>query len=271
MKYFAAVALLFAAARAECPNACSGHGRCTNYAAQFSSLPTQVIEVPSSYKATFGYNPIEEKKDSCTCFTHLGHNGAEVYQWSGPDCSVQTCPYGPAFAGDSLAADVFAPFSTTPTAVNSNYHTQYLECSGQGSCEKGACQCYPGYEGDACQRTKCPNDCSFAGKCMTLMQIAEDVLDAVAYYYGSYFGTTAIYGDAFDREQSMACVCDAGRHGPDCSLFDCPSTADPMGGPGHEGGRVCSGRGACDEENGICLCHAGFFGTMCEKQRNKQA
>merc|ERR1711998_333878 len=121
MKYFAAVALLFATVRAECPNACSGHGRCTNYAAQFSSSPTQLIEVPTSHVATFGYDITVEKKDSCTCFTHLGHNGEVVYQFTGPDCSIPTCPYAPAFAGDTL---------------NNNFHTQEIECAGKGKCVK---------------------------------------------------------------------------------------------------------------------------------------
>jgi len=265
MKYFAAVALLVGYARAECPNACSGHGRCTNYAAQFSSLPTQTIELQSSLISTFGYSIAVEKKDSCTCFSHLGHNGELVYQWTGPDCSIPTCPHAPAFAGDTLSNGQFNGGSSGSTI----YHTQEIECSGQGYCDKGACICYPGYEGAACQRTQCPNSCSNAGRCMTLMQIAEDVYDANNYYYGDYMNTIAKYSEAFDREQSMGCVCDEGRSGPDCSLVDCPSGVDPMGGPGNAQGRACSGRGTCDTSTGICGCYDGFFGTKCEKQRNK--
>merc|ERR1711998_547177 len=217
--------------------------------------PTQLIEVPTSHVATFGYDITVEKKDSCTCFTHLGHNGEVVYQFTGPDCSIPTCPYAPAFAGDTL---------------NNNFHTQEIECAGKGKCVKGKCECYAGFDGVACQRTSCPNGCSNAGKCMTLMQIAEDVYDANNYYYGDYMELIAQYDQAFDAESSMGCVCDEGRHGPDCSLYDCPSGADPMGGPGNTQGRTCSGRGACDVKSGIYNCFDGFFGTQCERQRNKQ-
>jgi len=260
-------ALFAAAANAACPNACSGHGRCTNYAAQFSAAPTQVIELPATAgsQIEWGYNTDVEKKDSCTCFSHLGHNGEIVYQFTGPDCSIPTCPHAAAFAGDTLSNDQFNGNAA------GDYHTQEVECSGQGTCEKGICKCYPGYQGDACQRTACPNACSNAGKCMTLEQIAEDVQDADAYFYGAYMGNVAVYGTAFDKEQQMGCVCDAGRHGPDCSLYDCPSTTDPMGGPGNKQGRTCSGRGACDETTGTCNCYGGFFGTQCERQRNQQA
>ena len=36
----------------------------------------------------------------------------------------------------------------------------YAECSSQGTCDRktGECQCFDGYEGDACRRLKCPND-----------------------------------------------------------------------------------------------------------------
>ena len=34
--------------------------------------------------------------------------------------------------------------------------------------------------------------------------------------------------------------------------FDCP------------GDGLCSNQGSCDENTGICICHAGFEGTKCE-------
>ena len=43
----------------------------------------------------------------------------------------------------------------------------YMECSNRGHCNPatGACECYPGYSGSACQRMTCPNDCSGQGTC----------------------------------------------------------------------------------------------------------
>lgn len=258
---------LAALAAAECFEGCHGNGRCTNRKMGFSatSATSQENAVPTdtAVYSTFGYYSVPstgidlyEKKDSCTCFTHLGLNSEVVYAWTGPDCSIQTCPHAPAFAGDTL---------------DGNTHNQEVECSGKGICDKGNCVCFPGYEGSACHRTTCPNECSRAGKCMTLKQIAEDVLDASTYYYGAVMATIATYNTAFDAEMSMGCVCDSGRAGADCSIIDCPSTSDPMGGPGAPQGRTCSGRGLCDGSTGECGCFEGFFGTECEKQRNKQA
>lgn len=75
------------------------------------------------------------------------------------------------------------------------------------------------------------------------------------------------YSNAWDADMIMGCECDAGFKGPSCNLEDCPSTADPMGGPGAESGRECSGRGLCNYETGVCRCFTGFFGTKCENQR----
>jgi hypothetical protein len=100
---------------------------------------------------------------------------------------------------------------------------------------------------------------------LPLSQIAENVADDVANYFGNYM-SNAKYNSAFDKSQSMGCVCDKGHSGPDCSLTDCPSSADPMGGAGSESGRVCSGRGNCNYETGVCSCYKGFYGYACETQ-----
>lgn len=255
MKSFVAVvaaSFLIGQALAECPNACSGHGRCTNYAAQFSTHPEADIKIPTAYTATYGYSTATPKKDSCTCFSQLDSNGADVYAWKGADCSLRTCPYGPAHA-DTPSSD--------------NVHTGHLECSGKGECDRkmGVCKCFNGYTGAGCKRTKCPNSCTGNGQCLPLKKIVADVavLDGTL----QYSVASAKYDSAFDAEVQYGCVCDSGRLGSDCSILACPSGADPMGGKGSEYGRPCSGRGACNE--GACLCHTGYFGTKCEKQRGK--
>lgn len=254
MQFFKTLLLLgvlISSVLAECPNACSGNGRCTNYAAQFSTGMEQATKIPSAFTSTYGYDVNTLKKDSCTCFSKLGFDGSEVYAWTGPDCSLRTCPYGPSYGG-------------LPGADND--HTSIVECSDAGTCNRGngLCQCFPGYTGPNCGRTECPNDCSENGVCKTLKQIAADVKAKNGNFQFSAADVT--YDNAFDAEQSRACVCDKNFLGPDCSVQQCPSDADPMGGKGSEYGRPCSGRGNCGA-NGKCACFTGFFGTKCEKQR----
>ena len=152
-----------------------------------------------------------------------------------------------------------------------------LECAGQGICDRatGNCDCFPGYEGEACTRSVCPNDCSGNGICLSAKRLADDS------------GNSNNYNYAWDADKHFGCKCDVGFRGPDCSLQECPSDYDPMHGCG--GGecnnkidvacpnngfsdcasneqRDCSGRGLCDYESGTCKCFSGFFGQACENQ-----
>ncbi|CAM9484610.1 unnamed protein product [Ectocarpus sp. 6 AP-2014] len=173
--------------------------------------------------------------DQCTCY--LRPNGDVA--WIGADCSLRTCPKGAAWAMEAVAANDAHP---------------EVECSTKGTCDRatGICTCFENYEGVACERTICPNDCSGNGFCFTEKQLAADA------------GGT--YNTPWDAEKQVGCKCDAGFRGPDCSLQECPSGADVMGGDGSTEGRDCSGRGICDYTTGLCGCFLGFYGTMCEYQ-----
>lgn len=87
----------------------------------------------------------------------------------------------------------------------------YRECSNKGVCNRGTgtCECFAGYEGEGCTRTKCLNDCSGHGKCKR----AVDIDSTYA---------------AWDAYKSQQCVCDGGYTGVDCSLRVCPSGDDPV-------------------------------------------
>lgn len=214
---------LLAYAAAECPNACSGHGTCSLH-------------------------------DQCTCCRN----------WQGNDCSQRTCPFGYAHV-DSPKGDLDSstgtlsgpqypvimgstvyPFGTTeqyPDAADQEGHF-YMECSNKGLCnrDEGLCECFPGYEGSACQRASCPNDCSGHGTCETIKELAEDREDGDlskgAYAMNGYASDHAGIGDLsgigdityelWDKTLTMGCKCDPGFMGPDCSMKLCRYGVDPL-------------------------------------------
>jgi hypothetical protein len=104
----------------------------------------------------------------------LGHDSG--------DCSERICPYEFAWVDKpNVHGLLYYPQNiyifTYLSKLDSGSHHTYSECAGRGICnrESGDCECFDGYEGKACQRTKCPNDCSGHGKCTFI----EDL------YYGT--------------------------------------------------------------------------------------
>eukprot|EP01029_Cantina_marsupialis_P010281 TRINITY_DN2340_c0_g1_i1.p1 TRINITY_DN2340_c0_g1~~TRINITY_DN2340_c0_g1_i1.p1 ORF type:complete len:416 (-),score=124.06 TRINITY_DN2340_c0_g1_i1:98-1294(-) len=225
MKLVIVLLALIAFALCECPNACSGHGSCGD-------------------------------RDQCTCQRN----------WQGADCSLRTCPYGHAFIdtpqGDLNHDGVVEQWSDVPNmdqntktweshptetdfstddttygwkaAAEEGHH--YMECSNAGLCNReiGECTCFPGYEGDACQRTSCPNSCSGNGVCRTVAEIGAGQLNKrVTKNIGSVRhveGVSATIADynLWDADKNQACVCDPGFTGADCSQRDCPRGDDPL-------------------------------------------
>jgi len=191
---------------AECPNACSSHGKCGAY-------------------------------DMCICYRN----------WMANDCSERTCPFGLAHvdtpkgdldaSGGALSGastvvvtnnDVY-PYGTTeqfPSAkdsvgdVLSNTAHYYMECSNKGICDRssGVCSCVPGYEGSSCQRASCPSSadglCSGHGTCLTIAEYSAADYDNIY--------------KLWDKDSTMACSCDPGYFGPDCSLRECKHGFDPL-------------------------------------------
>jgi len=152
----------------------------------------------------------------CDCFEGFGA-ASDITLYRAPDCSALTCPSGRAW-GD------------VPTASDTAH--ALTECSNRGICDRstGQCECFDAYTGDACQRLKCPNDCSGHGQCVSISQMArmENAfpLNNNTYYEG-YQGSTT-----WDEDKVFGCVCDsswavglgsgqrqkAEWFGPDCSL-----------------------------------------------------
>ncbi len=137
------------------------------------------------------------------------------------------CPAGKAWADIPTSA-------TTAHAL--------AECSNAGLCDRtsGRCRCFAGFEGDACQRSACPNACSGHGRCVPLSQMGSErnalPLRATVNYGGNEATST------WDENKIFGCVCDStwtvgfgsaetqttSWFGPDCSLRHCPSGDDPL-------------------------------------------
>jgi len=175
------------------------------------------------------------KNANCDCY-----NGIDgVPEWTGPDCSQRTCPKDFAWVGAVVGANDLHP---------------WVECSNKGVCNRatGECECFHGYDGIACQRTTCPENCNYRGSCWPEKFLARRA--------------GRDYSSPWDAAKQVGCVCDYGYRGPACEFQECPSGPDPLDGFGNEAGRDCSGRGICDYEFGLCGCFEGFFGTRCEYQ-----
>lgn len=133
----------------------------------------------------------------------------------GGDCSLRECPKGVAWVDVAFGPDTSHGLA---------------ECSNAGTCNRatGECKClkvgeYPLFEGVACERMRCPNDCNGHGTCQSMNQIAKT-------HGGSYdyAGHIRWRYDNWDAEKLWGCKCDRGYFGYDCSLRKCPSGDDPL-------------------------------------------
>jgi len=200
-------ALLASYAVAECPNACSSHGKCGAFD-MCQCYRNWMSSDCSERVCPFGLAHVDTPKGD------LDASGGKL---ANPDTSVV------------FNSDVYGTQGTTeqyPAMENSdgteifNSAHGYMECSNKGLCDRasGTCTCFPGYGGSACQRAECPSSsagvCSGHGICETIRRIAE--LDNDNYYR------------LWDQDMTMGCVCDPGYTGADCSEKQCKWGADPL-------------------------------------------
>jgi len=160
----------------------------------------------------------------------------------GADCSLRSCPYGPAW-------------SDVP--IQTNVAHQLAECSNRGICNRstGKCDCQTGigrlFEGPACERTICPHDCMGRGSCVTLQTLAtlqdpgvirkdmgcreshicsdpsSNHCESSAPDY-SQCQTTYAYNQPWEANMIQGCFCDDGFEGFDCSIRSCPNGDNPQ-------------------------------------------
>jgi hypothetical protein len=172
----------------------------------------------------------------CLCYSRHGSNDPA---WTAHDCSERTCSKSTSWVS---------------VATSDNGAHSKVECSMKGMCDRktGECECFDGYEGKSCERSVCPSHCGGLGLCVSQEQLAYEA--------------SKTYSEPWDARKAHGCVCDLGARGPDCSLLECPTGADVLGGKGNNFGRDCSGRGLCDYSVGLCKCFQGYFGTRCQSQ-----
>lgn len=143
--------------------------------------------------------------DVCVCYDNWGvglsHDSA--------DCSERVCPFELAWVD-------------TPDK-DGNFH-KYMECAGRGICQRdtGECACFDGYEGKACQRSTCPNDCSGHGTCEYIEDLAYRATWNDYQATGLYFEPKTFAYHNWDRKKERTCVCDPHYGDFDCSKRMCP-------------------------------------------------
>lgn len=105
-----------------------------------------------------GHGRCASNGTDCICDIGWG-SWFELTNYRAPDCSARSCPSGPAWSDLPL--------------TNTTAH-QPAECSNAGLCNRltGQCVCNAGFEGKACNRYKCPNDCSGHGRCKSMRRLA---------------------------------------------------------------------------------------------------
>lgn len=101
--------------------------------------------------------------------------------------------------------------------------------------------CFEGYEGKACGRMSCPNDCSGNGRCIYADELPYGV--NVGSFYDSQSNVTDYMGElgqsngndavtftyhGWDKGKTRMCKCDPGYEGVDCSYRSCPQGNDVM-------------------------------------------
>ena len=172
--------VLFIIVAGYCPNDCTNRGICNAYdrCECFKGFPLTYLSlfIFASFFTLFLYYLL-------MITTGIDHQVA----YTGADCSLYTCPKGYAWVSDKLA--------------KANDIHPMAECSNKGVCDRGSgsCMCYSNYEGLACEKLKCLNDCNNRGVCLSQQQLADEA--------------GRVYDTPWDANKIFGCVCDHGYRG----------------------------------------------------------
>eukprot|EP00753_Platysulcus_tardus_P008088 PLAT15607.1.p1 GENE.PLAT15607.1~~PLAT15607.1.p1 ORF type:complete len:260 (+),score=93.18 PLAT15607.1:34-813(+) len=138
--------------RRDCPNDCSGHGRCLSMkelATEDTALPLTAADTSyTGFESTTTWD--ENKIFGCVCDSSwdVGLDSGETQEpeYFGPDCSLRHCPSG----DDPSTAAVETNCQGENGGAAGNLCQ--VDCSNRGICnyQTGICDCFSGYTGLAC-------------------------------------------------------------------------------------------------------------------------
>ncbi|KAJ8609130.1 hypothetical protein CTAYLR_006077 [Chrysophaeum taylorii] len=165
-------------------------GDCGRVAEPARSCPVAYNSVTDQLLQCAGHGKCDNSTWTCNC--ELGYYGG--------DCSLRTCPSGPAWFSEATGPD--------------EAH-EPMECSNMGVCERslGRCICREGFGGIACERMECPTDedgivCSGHGRCLPMWRIAE-LTDYSGNWAGLSYGAATRQAEAqWDSRRVHGCYCD---------------------------------------------------------------
>ena len=144
-----------------------------------------------------GHGTCINSTSTCSCYEGWGAT-TDIAFYKAPDCSQRTCP------SDRAWSDV----PSSPRTAHA-----VIECSNRGTCDRttGQCTCFDGFTGTACQRNKCPNDCSGHGVCMSMKQLARTSsalpLGPNTFYEGDEVWTETPSTDEYYSMWANVCMC----------------------------------------------------------------